>query len=280
VTATIGEPGHSRTSKPEENTIGALRTRTLTVTGHSFRVTSRSANGSPATSTAFVLIHGIGMSHRYLDRLADRLGGAGDTHSFDLPGFGGTAKPSRVLSVEDHAQLLAEALDRIGVSRAVLIGHSMGAQFVTELARIRPDLAVAVVLIAPVTDPARATAFEQARDLIRDCLGEPWTGNTLTAGAYLRCGPRWFFSTLPTMLHYRTDIALAQVQAPALVLRGENDPVSRRAWCQKLAQVAPLGEFVEVPGKRHLVQFSAADETAAAILDLLRRATLAQSELL
>jgi pimeloyl-ACP methyl ester carboxylesterase len=211
------------------------------------------------------------MSHRYLERLADRLRASGDTHLFDLPGFGGTPKPLRVLSVEDHAQLLAEALDRIGVSGAVLVGHSMGAQFVTELARIRPDLASAVVLIGPVTDPDRGTALTQAKDLIRDCLGEPWNGNALTAGAYLICGPRWFFATLPTMLHYRTDIALAGIDVPVLVLRGENDPVARRGWCEALASAAPQGEFVEVPGKRHLVHFSAADTTAAAILDLLNR---------
>jgi pimeloyl-ACP methyl ester carboxylesterase len=127
------------------------------------------------------------------------------------------------------------------------------------------------VLIGPVTDPDRGTALTQAKDLIRDCLGEPWNGNALTAGAYLMCGPRWFFATLPTMLHYRTDIALAGIDVPVLVLRGENDPVARRGWCEALASAAPQGEFVEVPGKRHLVHFSAADTTAAAILDLLNR---------
>ncbi len=218
------------------------------------------------------------MSHRYLQRLANELGAHGDTHSFDLPGFGGTATPARALTVEDHARLIGEVLDRIGVRDALLIGHSMGAQFVTELARTRPELASGVVLLAPVTDPERATALTQARDLVRDSLRESPLGNLLTIAAYVRCGPRWFFATLPAMLTYRTDRALAQVSVPTLVLRGENDPVARAGWCSELAASAPHGEMREIAGERHLVQFTAADQTAAAIIDFLHRAARVEPE--
>jgi pimeloyl-ACP methyl ester carboxylesterase len=224
------------------------------------------------------LVHGIGMSHRYLDRLASELGTHGDTYSLDLPGFGGTAKPARVLSVEDHARLIGEVLDRIGVRNAVLIGHSMGAQFVTELARQRPELASGLVLLSPVTDPERATALTQARDLARDSLRESPLGNLLTFAAYVRCGPRWYLATLPFMLSYRTDLALSQVSTPTLVLRGENDPVARAGWCSSLAASAPHGELQEIPGKRHLVQFTAADQTAEAILGFLHRSARVEPE--
>jgi len=225
----------------------------------------------PGASRSFVLVHGIGMSHRYLQRLATELGAHGDTHSVDLPGFGGMATPARALSVEDHARMIGEVLDRIGVRDAVLIGHSMGAQFVTELARTRPELASGLVLMAPVTDPERATALTQARDLARDSLRESPRGNLLTMGAYVRCGPRWFLATLPAMLNYRTDLALAEVGVPTLVLRGENDPVARAGWCSALAASAPHGEMREIAGKRHLVHFTAADQTAAVIIGFLHR---------
>lgn len=271
----MGEPGTSRPARSEENTINAHSTRSLSVDGHHFRVTSRWQDADTGSSPTYVLVHGIGMSHPYLMRLARQLEQTGTTYTFDLPGFGGTARPARALSVEAHAHLLGLALDWIGVSDAVLVGHSMGAQFVTELARTRPDLARAIVLMGPVTDPRRPTGPKQARDLILDALQEPWTGNTLTAGAYLRCGFPYFFQTLPGMLAYRTDRALADVVAPALVLRGSRDLVARTPWCQQLADTARDGELCEIEGKHHLVQFSAAQETSAAIVDFLRRRALA-----
>jgi alpha-beta hydrolase superfamily lysophospholipase len=51
---------------------------------------------------AYVLIHGIGVSHRYLARLHDLLAATAPTYSLDLPGFGGTPKPGRQLSVEEY----------------------------------------------------------------------------------------------------------------------------------------------------------------------------------
>jgi pimeloyl-ACP methyl ester carboxylesterase len=212
------------------------------------------------------------MSHRYLSRLADELGAHGDVYSLDLPGFGGTKKPGRALSVEEHARLVGKLLDQLGIRDAVLVGHSMGAQFVTEVARTRAELASAVVLIGPVTDPARATAFTQGRDLARDSLRETPQGNLLTMADYVRCGPRWYLASLPAMLDYRIDIALAGVAAPTLVLRGANDPVARAPWCDTLAAVAPRGELREIPRSRHLVQFSAAPATAAAIIEFVHRA--------
>jgi pimeloyl-ACP methyl ester carboxylesterase len=243
------------------------------------RVTSTASGSATAESPTFVLVHGIGMSHRYLERLASQLSVHGTVHSLDLPGFGGITHPADPLVVQDHARLIGDVLDQIGVSQAVLVGHSMGAQFVTELARTRPELASSVVLMGPVTDPDRATAIAQGRDLAVDALGETPLGNLLTISDYIRCGPRWFFTTLPAMLDYRTDLALASVVAPVLVLRGINDPVARVSWCLALAAAAPDGEMREIAHSRHLVHFTAARQTAAAILEFLRRSARVEPEL-
>src|SRR4051794_31070845 len=58
----------------------------------------------------FVLLHGIGMSHRYYRRLQRDLAGHGEVHSFDLPGFGAAAKPERQISVAEYAAVIAGAL--------------------------------------------------------------------------------------------------------------------------------------------------------------------------
>lgn len=247
------------------------RRRTLDVGGYELAV--HSSPGKP-DAPVFVLVHGIGMSHRYLARLHGELARAGTVHSVDLPGFGGTRRPSSRMSIADGAAALGGALDALGVAGVVLVGHSMGAQFVTELAARRPSLVAQLVLIGPAIDPRRARPLVQVLDLTRDALKEPPSGNALTFVDYLRCGPRWYLTELTPLLTYRTDERLRDVVAPTLVIRGTDDPIARRAWCTELAELATDGSLVEIPGHRHLVQHTAAARTAAAVLTFARSAAV------
>ena len=242
-----------------------MREIALPVTGATVNVLSTPGE---ADAPVFVLVHGIGMSHRYLVRLQEELSLTGATHSVDLPGFGKSPKPADGVTIEQYADYLGELLPTLSARPVVLVGHSMGGQFVTETAARYPALVSQLVLIGAVTDPARGSVLMQALDLVRDTLKEPPGGIRIVAGDYLRCGPRWYLATLRPMLAYRTDLRLRDVCAPTLVIRGTQDPVSRSEWGAHLAAQAPNGRLLELPG-RHLVQFSAAVATAAGIRELL-----------
>jgi len=215
--------------------------------------------------SAAVILHGIGVSHRYSDRLQEELSESRLTLSFDLPGFAGTPRPPRPFSVADHAEVVAAALDARGLSGCTVIGHSMGVQFALELALRRPDLVGALVLIGPVTDPARPTAWQQALDLAADTFCEPLGTNLIVTSDYLRTGVRWFFTELGPMLTYPTTEAVAAVRMPVLVVRGSRDPIARERWCRVLAARARDGRLLEVRGHGHVVQRSAARTVAASI---------------
>lgn len=240
-----------------------MRELHLPVTGASVNVRTTPGPGT-TDAPVFVLVHGIGMSHRYFDRLTGELAAAGVVHSVDLPGFGRSPKPRDGVSIAQYADYLGELLPMLSAGPVVLVGHSMGAQFVTETAVRHPASVAHLVLIGGVTDPTRASALRQALALGRDTVKEPFTGMMIVLRDYLRCGPRWYFATLRPMLAYRTDLGLRDVAAPTLVIRGEDDPVSRHEWGVHLAAQAPRGRLLELPG-RHLVQFSAATATAAGI---------------
>jgi len=55
-----------------------------------------------------------------------------------------------------------------------------------------------------------------------------------------------------------------------LVLRGTKDPIARRAWCAKLAAVAPQGTVAEVLGQGHVFQHTAPAIAAGAIRGWVR----------
>ena len=65
----------------------------------------------------------------------------------DLLGHGGSDKPSAGYSIEDQATAVAEALAKLGVVNATVVGHSLGGSVVTALAQQSPQLASRVVII-------------------------------------------------------------------------------------------------------------------------------------
>jgi pimeloyl-ACP methyl ester carboxylesterase len=241
------------------------RTSAIVVDGQPLTLWRTTAPDADEATPTFVMVHGIGVSHRYFGPLRDAIRTTGDTLTFDLPGFGASPKPDRPWSVEDYAAFIGRILDEVGLTNVVLIGHSMGAQFVTELAVSRPALVSHVVLIGPVTDPRRATAVQQGLALARDSFKEPMSGNVVIFADYLRAGPRWYLTMLAPMLDYRTDLAIRRVAVPVLVIRGGKDPVASPGWCSVLASEASEGSLVEIRKRRHLVQYSAPTETARAI---------------
>jgi pimeloyl-ACP methyl ester carboxylesterase len=246
------------------------------LTGRLYSSNVPSATGEPA----YVLLHGIGVSHRYLARLHVELARGADGHSqqaegtdpcpavysFDLPGFGGTPRPGRQVTVGEYAAFVGAVLAERGVHSCVVVGHSMGAQFAVELALQAPGLVTRAVLMGPVVDPARRSAAWHALALTRDALfSEPPATNAVVFTDYFRAGFRWYLTELPVMMEYPLDVRVRGVGQPVLVLRGGRDPIARRPWCELLSSQAPDGAFAEVPGHGHVVQETATGDVARII---------------
>jgi len=226
--------------------------------------------GSPPRP-AYVLLHGIGVSHRYLARLHLELAKEADVYTFDLPGFGKASRPPRQLQIADFAAFAGTVLAEAGVSSYVVVGHSMGAQTAVELALQDPRRVAGAVLMGPVVDSPRKTVTRQALALTRDALfKESLTSNALVFSDYFRAGPRWYLTELPVMMDYPMEERVAAVSQPVLVLRGARDPIARRPWCQHLAAVARQGSMTEIPGQGHVLQHTAPGAAAEAISSWVR----------
>jgi pimeloyl-ACP methyl ester carboxylesterase len=66
---------------------------------------------------------------------------------FDRPGFGYSHRPrGTIWTAEAQADLLHEALDQIGISRATVLGHSWGTSVAVALALKYPELVGALIL--------------------------------------------------------------------------------------------------------------------------------------
>jgi pimeloyl-ACP methyl ester carboxylesterase len=234
------------------------------------------ATGGGGARPIVVFVHGVGVSHRYFSRLVDELVGEYDVHSIDLPGFGGLPKPAVAPDIGESADLLAAVLAELGVSGAVLVGHSMGVQWVTELAVRRPELAARVVFMGPVTDDAARSLAVQSFRLGRDILGEPLDTNVTVFLDYLRCGPVWFLTHCRFMIPYPIERRIGGLTVPVLILRGANDPIAGLDWCRRLRAQAADGTLVSVPGKRHNVHHSSPRAVGSALRAFIDNASATQ----
>ncbi len=238
--------------------------RLIVVDELSFGVVSSSPVGVPVGPPT-VLVHGIGMSHRYLRRLHRELALDRAVHSVDLPGFGGLPTPDGDGPIGAFAAALATIVAALEAGPVVLVGQSMGSQWVVELARTRPDLVSHVVVIGPVADDRHRSLGAQARALALDALREPPGTNAILLADYLRCGMRWYLTQLRHMLSYRIEDAVAELRMPLLVLRGGHDPIAGAGWCRRLGDRAPAAAVVTVPRGAHNVQRSVPRAVADAI---------------
>ncbi|PAP95614.1 alpha/beta fold hydrolase [Mesorhizobium wenxiniae] len=67
--------------------------------------------------------------------------------AFDRPGFGHSKRPrSRIWTAEAQAELIEAALGKIGVSKAIVLGHSWGCSVAVALALKSPSLVAGLVL--------------------------------------------------------------------------------------------------------------------------------------
>lgn len=232
--------------------------------------------GATAEVPAFILVHGIGVSHRYLRRLHHELARGAHVYSLDLPGFAGTPKPGRQLSVEDYGAFIAQALKVSGIRTYVLVGHSMGVQFAIEAALYAPAQMQKLVLMGPVVDPRHRSVQRQGLALFVDfLLRESPSSNWIVLTDYFRCGPRWYFTELPVMMAYPTEKRLPGIDVPVLVLRGSHDPVAGPDWSLRLSRAASQGTFVEISRTGHVAQHL----RPAAVADAIRSFTTAPSAL-
>ncbi len=228
------------------------------------------SGGSGGGRTIHLLIHGVGMGRSVFADLVSHLDDDAEVISIDLPGYGEAPEPPRTLTMERTADLVAAYLDAEVRAPVVLVGHSMGAQVAIEVAARHPHTVARLVLVGPSGDPAARTPLSQMSRLMRDLAIESPKVIVLGAREYLRAGPnlrRKFFA----MRVHRPETSLPRISAPTLVIRGEEDVVAPRAWCERIVEAIGDARLAEVAGHGHETMIRDAAPAARLIGEFARR---------
>ena len=105
--------------------------------------------GEPAAGSGqpIVLLHCYACSLHWFDKIEPLLAEGHRVIRIDLLGFGGSEKPESGYEVVFQAQVVAEALNALGVEGALVAGNSLGAVVVASLAEQASQLVDRAVVI-------------------------------------------------------------------------------------------------------------------------------------
>lgn len=225
-------------------------------------------------SPVFILVHGLGMSGRYMMPTAELLVPHGKVHIPDLPGFGLSDDPTRVLTVPELVDALLRWMDARQIPAGILVGNSLGGQVIIDFAARYPDRLTGAVLVGPTIDPDARRSLVQIWRLLVDIFREPGRLIAIGVADYLRAGFHWCLRTLHHALAHPVLEMLPRIRVPVLLVRGGRDPITSEAWADRATALIPCARHVTIPHAAHAVNFNAPEDLVREILDFAREQSL------
>lgn len=211
---------------------------------------------------------------------------AGETKvvAVNLPGFGGTRSPGEVMTMAAGARKAAAAAKQAGLSRAMVVGLSMGGYVALELWRQHPELVAGLVLANTRADADDDAAKERRAGLATRLKGEgngflvasppPLLSEAAPAALWKRVKdviarqPATSIAAAALGMAQRPDSTtdLARIKVPTLVISSSADTLIPPAITKNIADGVKGAKYEVIAGAGHLSNLEAPE----AFNDLLR----------
>jgi pimeloyl-ACP methyl ester carboxylesterase len=205
------------------------------------------------------------------------------------PGFGKSALPDWLDSVDDIAHVYLELLDKLELRTVELIGCSIGGWIAAEMATKAPERFTKLLLVGPVgvktgspdqldlPDVFAASPIELNRLLFRSpekMARDPasLTDEELAIGvrnretlALLTWEPYMHNPKLPHRLH--------RIEAPTMFLRGDCDGLISESYLEAYAALVPNGRIATIKNAGHAPYLEEPEAFATAAVEFLNQNT-------
>lgn len=246
----------------------------------------------PADGIPLVLVHGFPFDARMWRLQLDSLAHTARLIAYDIRGFGRSPAGDGQVTMETYVDDLLAVLDAEGVRRAVLCGLSMGGYVILRAAEREPGRVRGLVLCdtKSAADPdgtklARAATLRRVKEegtgfLVEEFPSKVLVPSTLEERPEVVEAVREMIAAASgtgicgalLAMAGRTDTteALADMDVPALVIVGEEDPITPPATGRAMAERLPRAELRVVSGAGHLSNLDNPREFDAALLNFLR----------
>jgi len=196
-----------------------------------------------------VLLHGLGGSAETMKPLVAILARRHHVYAPDQIGFGGSDKPLIDYRITTLVEFLHGFFTTVGIERADLAGHALGARVASLYALEHPERIARLVLISGAGYPPdldaeteRALSFATLADARRalelayadDGRATPAAAERVFA-ARLRSGSAWTVGRLVASFRSGEGFAddLAPIQAPTLIVWGRQDELAKPSLAER-----------------------------------------------
>lgn len=233
-----------------------------------------------------LLIHGGMSDSREWDPQVDDLGRDHDVIAVDVLGCGDSSDPPEEFGLTDHADLLAGALDTLGVVSAHVVGHSLGSVLALSLYREHPRSVRSLVLAGAYAGWAGSLPPEEVRSrvqMVMETLERPveeWGPPFLAtvhgvdapadvvdaSMAILRdVRPEASRRLVLAIAHADLREMLPSITVPVLLIYGESDQRASAAVAAQLHAGIPGSRLAILPGVGHAVHIEAPEKFNAVV---------------
>jgi len=216
-----------------------------------------------------VMVHGLSGSTRWWARNLPALARHYRLYLVDLPGFGAMRRLGRQFVLAEAALWLSEWMRAVGLERAHLVGHSMGGYVAIRLAAGRPELVGRLVLVASAGTPTGRSMLGHLVPLLLAARYATPTFLPVLARDTLRMGPTTLWRAARDLLAEDVRKDLRRIEAPTLLLWGENDPLVPPAVGGLLRQEIPDSRLLVLEAAGHVPMFDRSRKFDAALLAFL-----------
>jgi pimeloyl-ACP methyl ester carboxylesterase len=213
----------------------------------------------------------------------------------DLPGFGLNNAMHAPGTIEDFASYVLDELERQGIERFHLVGHSMGGMIVQAMIAMAPERVDRLVLYGtgPVGMlPGRFETLEQSRRKVTEegvevtgpriaatwfMQGESSEGFRVCAELAARASVQAALAGLTAMETWSGVSELTRILSPTLVLWGDGDRAYNWSQPEQLWQKIPNSQLAVIPGCSHAVHLEKPHLFNEMLLDFLLAGSLPPS---
>jgi pimeloyl-ACP methyl ester carboxylesterase len=252
-----------------------------------------------ANGRTVVLLHGMNFAGFYWANVIDVLRKEGfRVVVTDQIGFGRSSKPIIPYNFHDMALNTRRVLEHLGITKAAIVGHSMGGMLAARFAASYPDVTERVVLYDPIglTDARFERPYRSTDEVYKGMLAFSYQQAYATIKRYFPTPESWkpeyeklvrlmYAWTLtgdwPRMAMVRallqqmvyTDPVVydwPHIKAKALVIGGEKDGPDFPKLAKHIADTIPGAQLYLVPNAGHVLHFETPDIFNRELLKFLK----------
>jgi 3-oxoadipate enol-lactonase len=217
-----------------------------------------------------VLIHSLAMDRAFWQPVAERLAKNAPVLVYDCRGHGGSDKPAGPYTVELFARDLADLLDHVGWSSAVVAGASMGG-----------CIALAFAAAYPARAERGARAASDGMSALVEFQTTRWFGDTFRSErpeVVRQCVETFLRNEVPAYMATCTMLGAADLRAalpgmtmPAAIVVGDEDYATPVAMAEAMQRAIKGSTLTVLAGARHLTPLEVPDRIAGELTALMAR---------